>query len=74
MAQQFFQIVCRLGIFMVCARLLIHFRAQESYEKYLKLLVSVMILIQLFLPPWKFPVGGKKGGGAEGTGGNPAGI
>lgn len=65
MAQQFFQIVCRLGIFMVCARLLIHFRAQESYEKYLKLLVSVMILIQLFLPLGNFLSAEKKEAGLK---------
>ena len=65
MAQQFFQIVCRLGIFMVCARLLIHFRAQESYEKYLKLLVSVMILIQLFLPIGNFLSAEKKEAGLK---------
>lgn len=35
---------------MICAQAVIHFRPHESYEKYLKLLVSVMILIQLFLP------------------------
>ena len=65
MAQQFFQIVCRLGIFMVCARLLIHFRAKESYEKYLKLLVSVMILIQLFLPLGNFLSAEKKEAGLK---------
>lgn len=65
MAQQFFQIVCRLGIFMVCARLLIHFRVQESYEKYLKLLVSVMILIQLFLPLGNFLSAEKKEAGLK---------
>lgn len=45
-----FQAVCRTGIFMICAQALVHFRPQESYEKYLKLLVSVLVLIQLFLP------------------------
>lgn len=45
-----FQAICRTGIFMICAQAIVHFRPQESYEKYLKLLVSVMVLIQLFLP------------------------
>ena len=45
-----FQVICRTGIFMICAQAIVHFRPQESYEKYLKLLVSVMVLIQLFLP------------------------
>lgn len=45
-----FQTICRIGIFMICAQTVIHFRPQESYEKYLKLLVSAMVLIQIFLP------------------------
>lgn len=45
-----FQIICRIGIFMICAQAVIHFRPQAAYEKYLKLLVSTMVLIQLFLP------------------------
>lgn len=45
-----FQTICRIGIFMICAQTVIHFRPQESYEKYLKLLVSAMVLIQMFLP------------------------
>lgn len=45
-----FQTICRIGIFMICAQTVIHFRPQESYAKYLKLLVSAMVLIQMFLP------------------------
>ena len=52
-----FQTICRVGIFMICAQAIIHFRPRESYEKYLKLLVSVMILIQLFLPVGRFLMG-----------------
>lgn len=42
--------VCRTGIFVICAQVLVHFRPDASYEKYMKMLVSVMILLQLFLP------------------------
>lgn len=35
---------------MICAQAIVQFRPHESYEKYLKLLVGVMVLIQLFLP------------------------
>ncbi len=42
--------ICRTGIFIICAQVLLHFRPKASYEKYLKMLVSAMILIQLFLP------------------------
>ena len=50
MGTALFRAVCRTGIFMICAQAVVHFRPHESYEKYLKLLVSVMVLIQLFLP------------------------
>lgn len=53
-----FQTICKLGIFMICAQAIIHFRPRETYEKYLKLLVSAMILIQLFLPIGSFLLGG----------------
>ena len=43
---------------MICAQALVHFRPREAYEKYLKLLVSVMILIQLFLPIGSLFLGG----------------
>lgn len=42
--------VGQIAIFMICARTLLHFRAKESYEKYLKLLVSLMILVLLVEP------------------------
>lgn len=48
------QTICRIGIFMICAQAVVHFRPQASYEKYLKLLVSAMVLIQLFLPVSRF--------------------
>lgn len=60
MLNSLFQAICRVGIFMICAQALIHFRAQETYEKYLKILVSIMILIQLFLPVGAFIMGGDR--------------
>lgn len=50
MRETLFQAICRVGIFMICAQALIHFKPSEAYEKYLRLIVSVMVLIQLFLP------------------------
>jgi len=35
---------------MICAQTIVHFRPNGSYEKYIKLLVSVMILIQILKP------------------------
>lgn len=40
----------QIGIFMICAQALIYFKPKGSYEKYLKLLVSTMILVQLLGP------------------------
>ena len=59
-----FQAICRTGIFMICAQTIVHFRPQESYEKYLKLLVSVMVMIQLFLPLSSLLAGGGREGAA----------
>ena len=42
--------VCQIAIFMICAQAITHFRPKESYEKYLKLLLGLMILIQIFQP------------------------
>lgn len=58
MQHSFFQAICRVGIFMICAQAIVHFRPQETYEKYLKLLVGIMTLIQLILPIGSFFAGG----------------
>lgn len=50
--------IVQVGIFMVCAQSVVHFRPNGSYEKYVKLLVSIMILIQVFLPVMSFFTGG----------------
>lgn len=55
-----FQAICRTGIFMICAQAIVQFRPHESYEKYLKLLVGVMVLIQLFLPLGRIFLGADK--------------
>lgn len=65
MIHSLFQAICRVGIFMICAQALLHFRAQDTYEKYLKLLVSIMILLQLFLPVGMFFSGGNGETAAE---------
>lgn len=57
MQNTLFQAICRMGIFMICAQAMIHFRPKEVYDKYLKLLVSIMVLIQVFLPIGSFLLG-----------------
>jgi len=39
-----------IGVFLICAQMLIHFRPGGTYVKYLRLLVSIMILVQLLEP------------------------
>lgn len=45
----FLSAICQIGIFMLCAQAIVHFRPKAAYEKYIKMLVSSMILLQLFL-------------------------
>lgn len=54
----------QMGIFMICAQALIHFKPKGSYEKYMKLLVSAMILVQL-LSPVAALLSGKEGQSLE---------
>lgn len=51
--------ICRTGIFIICAQVLVHFRPNASYEKYMKMLVSSMILLQLLMPISGFFAGDK---------------
>lgn len=60
-----FQAVCKVGIFMICAQAILHFRPREAYEKYIKLLISVMVLIQLLLPVGSLFLGDGMGKTAE---------
>ncbi len=62
MQSAFLKSVCQIGIFMVCAQTITHFRPNSSYEKYMKLLVSVMVLIQILQPVSSlFHLGGGRG-------------
>ena len=53
----FFQTICKMGIFMICAQTIVHFRPKESYEKYCKLLVGMMVLLLLMIPLTGFLLG-----------------
>ena len=39
-----------MGIFLICAQMLIHFKPKGAYEKYIRLLVSIMLLVQMLEP------------------------
>ncbi|MBE5869273.1 MAG: hypothetical protein E7293_10045 [Lachnospiraceae bacterium] len=47
---EFFAVIRRVGIFIICAQTITHFRPKASYEKYLRLLVSTMVMVQLLIP------------------------
>lgn len=46
-----------LGIFIICAQAVVHFSPSQTYTKYLKLLLSIMVLVQLLQPLLTFFVG-----------------
>lgn len=48
----------KIGIFMICAQTILYFRPKEVYGKYLRLLFSVMLLIQIVQPFTNFFLGG----------------
>ena len=50
MFNEWLQSIKTMSIFLVCAQTLIHFKPKGAYEKYIRLLVSVMLLVQLLEP------------------------
>ena len=50
MGESWFGVIKQVGIFMICAQMLLHFKASENYGKYIRLLMSMMVLIQLAVP------------------------
>ena len=48
--QWLYRIIGQVGIFLICAQTVVYFRPKESYDKYLKLLLSIMLLLQLLQP------------------------
>ena len=57
MMDSFFDSICKVGVFVICAQAMVHFKPREVYEKYLRYLVSIMVLIQLFVPLGSFLLG-----------------
>lgn len=48
--EEFKTAVGQIATFMICAQAITHFKPKESYGKYLRVLLSVMILVQIFQP------------------------
>ncbi len=65
MGGKLLQIIRQVGIFMICAQMILHFKPSESYGKYIKLLISIMVLVQLFLPAMEI-LGSRGNGNFEG--------
>ena len=61
MGGKLLQIIRQVGIFMICAQMILHFKPSENYGKYIKLLISIMVLVQLFLPAMEIFGGGGNG-------------
>lgn len=53
MIEVFLDTIRNVGIFIICAQAIIHFRPKASYEKYLKVLVSIIVLVMLIVPCFK---------------------
>lgn len=58
MGESFLEYMKRIGIFIVCAQSFMHFAAGKSYEKYIRLLIGVMILGQFIVPVRALFLGG----------------
>lgn len=46
----FVELVKKIGIFMIAAQAVIHFAPAQKYEKYIRMIVGVMILLQFLAP------------------------
>lgn len=54
MGENMLQVLKQTGIFMVCAQMLLHFKPSEVYGKYIRLLMSIMVLALLIGPIMEF--------------------
>lgn len=61
MGDRLLEVIKQVGIFMICAQMILHFRPSESYNKYIKLLISIMVLVQLMFPVMEIFGGGMDG-------------
>ena len=44
---------------MVCSQTILHFKSSQKYDKYLKLLVGIMVIAQLSMPLLEWATGGE---------------
>lgn len=46
----FMELICKIGIFMIAAQAVIHFAPAAKYEKYMRLVVGIIVLLQFLSP------------------------
>ncbi len=49
----FVELIKKIGIFMIAAQAVIHFAPAQKYEKYIRMIVGVMILLQFLIPVYQ---------------------
>lgn len=50
MGRQFMEGLIQMTVFIICAQTLMHLKPRETYEKYLKLIVNMLLLLQMLVP------------------------
>lgn len=50
MGNGLFNLIKQVSVFVVCAQMILHFKPTAQYGKYIKLLIGLMVLVQLFVP------------------------
>ncbi|MGN0431886.1 MAG: hypothetical protein ACI4EQ_05960 [Lachnospiraceae bacterium] len=50
MGNSLLSLIKQVSIFVICAQMLLHFKPTAQYGKYIKLLIGVMVLAQMFVP------------------------
>ena len=50
MGAQFLELLKKVTVFMLAGQLIVHFLPAGGYEKYVKMMISIMVLSQIVLP------------------------
>ena len=50
MVYEFLEFVKRMGIFLICAESILYFSPGNSYQKYIRVLIGFMLLMQFMIP------------------------
>ncbi|MBQ8591337.1 MAG: stage III sporulation protein AF [Lachnospiraceae bacterium] len=54
MAENILEFMKKIAVFMIIAQTILHFRPNKSYEKYLKMLIGIMVLAIFIVPVTEF--------------------